>query len=295
MQVVENPFVPDGEGVVLGGVIFVSPASFVELQKSGVKPMNAAVSEAIMSNAETNEADVIVEIVQTIEQLDENQLFDGIRGLLDEVDLNYFQIGGRLARISEEGLWDSEKYESFRQAVEEETGIHYRKAMYLMSIYNDLVEAEIPWEKIKVLAWSKLKEISSILTAENVDEWVAKIMGPPELTVMQIQELVKQFKLGSLNKNSDEVPEETSTVTSISFKVHSDQKETIKMAVEKAKGEAETEYDGVALEAICMGYLAGGKAQKPKPLSEHFKSYQPDEVLEAFAVCWPDIDVTAKM
>ena len=37
-----------------------------------------------------------------------------------------------------------------------------------------------------------------------------------------------------------------------------DQKDTILLALERARSELETEYDGVALEAICMGYLSGG-------------------------------------
>ena len=253
----------------------------------------SAVSEAVMAKVPVVE-DVIVNIVSKVETTHADDVFDTVRGLIDSVDQHYFEVGGYLDRISKEGLWDNVFYDSFREAVEAETGVHYRKAMYLSNIYNSIVEAEIPWAKIAPLAWSKLKEVASILTNENVDEWVAKIMGPPEMTVMQIQEAVKLVKLGSLAKG-DEVPEETSTVTSISFKVHADQKENIQLAVAKAKGEAETEFDGVALDAICMNYLSGGLATKPKPLSEQFKSYQPEEILEAFAVVWPDIDVSATM
>jgi hypothetical protein len=39
-----------------------------------------------------------------------------------------------------------------------------------------------------------------------------------------------------------------------------DQKETILLALERARSELETEYDAVALEAICMNYLSGGHA-----------------------------------
>jgi hypothetical protein len=275
------------------GIELMPKADWKTLQEKG---MNAAVSEAIMADATTEEAeDVIVSIVSKIETTQKDALFDEIRTLLDGVDQNYFQVGGYLDRISKEGNWNTDLYDSFREAVEAETGVHYRKAMYLMNIYNSIVEAEIPWSKIEMLAWSKLKEVADILTLDNVDEWVAKIMGPPELTVMQIHELVKAFKLGSLEKDENVLEETPSTVTSISFKVHKDQKENIQLAIDKAMAEAETEFAGVALDAICMNYLSGGKAAKPKPLSEVIKAYQPEEVLEAFAVQWPDIDVKATM
>jgi hypothetical protein len=39
---------------------------------------------------------------------------------------------------------------------------------------------------------------------------------------------------------------------------HDDQIETIELALERARQEMGTEFDVVALEAICMNYLSGG-------------------------------------
>ena len=178
-----------------------------------------------------------------------------------------------------------------------EYGFAYRKAMYLISIAETLLNAEIPFEKVKGISWSKLKEVAKVLTAENVDEWVAKIKGPPELTFLQINELVKEFMEGSLDKN--EVPESAGTeVSTLSFKLHKDQRENIEVAIAKAKLEAETEYAAVALDAICMNYNSGATVVKdapPKPLSDQLSGYSPEEVLEAFELNWPEIDVVVKM
>lgn len=255
--------------------------------------MNAAVSEAIMNDATEAEHDVFVGVTAKVEGMDQETLEQHIADLIENVDFTYFELGLSLSTYQDEGYWKND-YKSFRDAVEDKYGLAYRKAMYLMSISNSLVEAEIPWEKVAGIGWSKLKELATVLTKENVDEWVAKVMGPPPMTLLQVIEAVKAAKVGSLNKN--EVPDDdvADTVTSLSFKVHLDQKENIKAAIDKAKGEAETEYDAVALDAICMNYLAGGNV-KPKTLVSVFKAYQPEEVLEAFATVWPDIDVTAKM
>jgi hypothetical protein len=39
---------------------------------------------------------------------------------------------------------------------------------------------------------------------------------------------------------------------------HDDQVETIESALDRARDEMGTEFDAVALEAICMNYLSGG-------------------------------------
>ena len=44
--------------------------------------------------------------------------------------------------------------------------------------------------------------------------------------------------------------------------VHEDQMETIALALRKARDEAETVYDVVALEMICLSYLANGSARR---------------------------------
>jgi hypothetical protein len=294
--IVSHGIPDDSQAYMIGGNIVVSPAAMVRLQQEKMI-MSAAVSEAIMEDKTSeDQTDVIVEIVAAIEATDSDLAYGEVRVLLNDVDQNYFKAGGYLARIAEEGIWKAKGYESFKESVEQETGIHWRKAYYWMGIFDAIVESEIPYSKIAPISWTKMKEVASILTLENVDEWVAKIVGPPGMTVFQIQEAVKALKVGSL-ASSGEVPEETSSITSISFKVHADQKETIEAAIAKAKGEAETDFAGVALDAICMNYLAGGggKAPKPKILSDVLKGYEPEDVLDAFEVVWPDIDVTATM
>ena len=200
-----------------------------------------------------------------------------------------------MVRIADEHLWESAGTDSFKDFIYDEFKLRYSKACYLMRIYNDLVAAEIPWEKVAGIGWTKLVEVSSILSLENVDEWVGKIEGPPPMTVLQVHEAVKAIKVGSLSTSGVDPVEPSSPISTITFKVHTDQKENIAAAIAKAMGEADTEFKGVALDAICLNYLSGGKVSKPKPLSELFKAYEPEDVLESFAVAFPDIDVMAKV
>jgi hypothetical protein len=46
------------------------------------------------------------------------------------------------------------------------------------------------------------------------------------------------------------------------YHTHPDQIETIELGLERARQEANTEFDSVALEAIFMNYLSGGNVTK---------------------------------
>ncbi|MEK0325570.1 MAG: hypothetical protein QQN63_07680 [Nitrosopumilus sp.] len=86
-------------------------------------------------------------------------------------------------------------------------------------------------------------------------------------------------------------------VTTLTFKVHEDQKETINQAVDQALEESNTEFKAVALEAICLNYLAGGstKASKPLSLTGTMEKYSAETVLDAFEVVFPDVNLTAEL
>ena len=126
-------------------------------------------------------------------------------------------------------------YNSFREFVEKKHGIHYRKAVYWTDIYNKLAEAKVPWDKVKYIGWTKLKEIAGVITTENVDEWV-KVAK--ENNTISLIETVKAH----LNSDKQVAIEDQTkkNVTTRSFKVHEDQKATIDTALAKAKEQSGT-------------------------------------------------------
>lgn len=97
----------------------------------------------------------------------------------------YFELGSVLSVIQAQGWY--QPYANFREFVEGEYGINYRKAMYLISIYNNIIESKVPYEKVKHLGWTKLKEIASILTVDNLDKWVKLA---EKHTALQLADLV---------------------------------------------------------------------------------------------------------
>jgi hypothetical protein len=230
--------------------------------------------------------DLLLQLVARVENLTKEEAFHDVRQLLDYVDFSYFQLGGALTVIQEREWWVGEGQVNFRDFVEGYFGLHYRKAMYLIHIYKSLANSGVSWQAVVNVGWTKLKEMAAILTPENVGEWVQKAKT---MTTLQLQEAVAAYKtqLGAGGVAvSDPVP---SDITTITFRVHPDQKETIKQAIGRARKEMETEYDAVALEALCLNYLAGGKVSAPKNLKQVFASTTPTVVVTTFNEVWPDI------
>jgi len=250
-------------------------------------------AEQVMSKEEPVELDLIVETAKEINALDKETAFEVVPSLIDSVDFSYFKLGGVLSAIQDNDWWTDDS-PTFRSFIEDNFGLHYRKGMYLIKIYDGLVEAEIPWHKVSGLGWTKLKELADILTQENCDEWVAKAES---MSTLNLIAAVKAFKAGDLSTDGTTDPDSTG-VSTITFKVHPDQKETINEAVDQAMEDSDTEFKGVALEAICMNFLAGGSTKEaPKPLSLQgtMEKYSPEQALEAFEAIWPEINLTAEM
>jgi hypothetical protein len=242
------------------------------------------------------EVDLLLETAHEIETMSEDKALDMVGSILEESGMSDFRLGGLLGLINTHGWFGV--YGSFKTLLKEKFNLEYRKAMYLINIYNVLVEAQIPWSKVSHLGWTKLKELVKILTADNVDEWVELAAG---LTVLQLIDAIKKAK-GEVTSNKGD----SSDVSTLTFKVHADQKEVIQSAIEKAKEELNTEVNTVALENICIAYMGGAVVVQPVQAVAHELVVAPDEgnlpdyfqavgyekVLEAWEKAFPDMDLT---
>lgn len=191
--------------------------------------------------------DLLADTAIEVEGLTKTKALNMADNLFEVVEVGFFKLGGIL-QIIKDNTW-FEGYADFDTFVMERFGFASRKAAYLMQIYKDLVAKQIPWAKVSHLGWTKLKELSPILTLENLEDWVAKA---EKLTVMELMAALKaKTAPDATTKTTDEfVP--------FKLKVHADQKATIDTAIAKAKGELNTEYDAVAMENICASYIANG-------------------------------------
>jgi hypothetical protein len=212
--------------------------------------------------------------------------------LVESIETDYFKLGGVLSVIQNNAWYEG--FETFDLYVYEKFGFKVRKAHYLMDIYGHLVGKQIDWEKVKGLGWTKLKDLAAILTPENTDEWVEKAS---KCTVIELQAMLKAGTTGE----GAEKQEVTDQVTKMTFKFHSDQAETVSTALNKAKAECSTDFDTVALEMICAGFLAGNSHAAPVAgesagdLKAQMAVAGWEQTLIEFSEMFPQIDLKATL
>lgn len=202
--------------------------------------------------------DPLMKASNEIENLDEQaEIESRIDTLLNTEGMNDFVLGGLLQKLSEKGEFGDQR--SFRDHVEARfEKLKFRKARYLMQLYNGLVQAGIGWGEVSDIGWTKLIELLPVLTPENVAEWVEKAKN---LTVPSLREAVKAALKA---EQSGESPGaiEAEEITTKSFKLYPQQAEVVNDALEDAMAKGETKVPSAALEYICLDYLAS--AGKPK-------------------------------
>jgi len=229
---------------------------------------------------------LIADVAAEVEGLSKTKALNLAASLSDNIEANYFKLGGVLKVISDNGWFEG--FDSFDDFVVEKFGFAGRKARYLMQIYTDLVTNSIPWEKVAGLGWTKLKDLAPILTLENLDEWVEKASA---CTVAELQALLA----GAPKEKAD--GKTTDDIQTIKFKLKNDQVETVNHALAKAKGEVGTEFDNVAIENICALYLSGnaGSLVPEGDLEALMQAAGWQQALTVFGKLFPEIDLEVSL
>ena len=249
--------------------------------------MVASPSMALASKEHTVADDVINDIAFSMLNITREEALDQIPNLIGSIDFTYFRLGGILSQVQNNGWYSASGYETFRDFVKGEYNMEYRKARYLMAIYVSLVESGVSWEKIKHLGWTKVSLLSPILNNVNVDSWV-KIAEAA--TVLQLAEAVKLGK-GTVAGINAKIEPPTNPVTTVTFRVHADQKEVIMSALSKMKADISTEFDSVALETICLSSLSEDPPVVLGDLHTVMGGSSWETVLSEFEKLWPEVDI----
>jgi len=227
---------------------------------------------------------LLLDIAHEVESLSKTKALNLADTLSENIDTNEFKLGGVLKLINDNSWFEG--FDSFEKFVYEKYGFQSRKARYLISIYDNLVTKMIPWEKVSHLGWTKLKDLAPIINVDNVDEWVEKA---EKLTVIELQAIIKQAGTEGGEKQAKTSDE----IVKVTFKLKASQAETVQQALAKAKGELQTEFDTVALENVCLGYLGGvSTVNKPFSLDEVIESVGFEPMMKAIADKFPNWDIT---
>ncbi len=207
-----------------------------------------------LTSAPTDD-DPIIKFASYIEKVNTlAEIEDIIQGLNDATKFNFFKLGGAI--VVAQALFNKAKSEfeglTFREYVEMVYRIPYRKAMRAAEIYRKLVELQIPWSAFGDIGWTKVLTLLAIVTKENVDEWVEKAA---HMTVKSLEAAIKEL---TQPKMVDAGEQEVKSTTTMTFKVHEDQKAVITDAIDKIMAESGTGVKSVALEYMAQNYLGAG-------------------------------------
>lgn len=198
-----------------------------------------------------------------------NEIGDNVRTthlaakrLVETAERTYFTLGGVLAYIDREKTYEQVKVkgkavyqgkEGFEAFCEENLGIAYRKAKYLIATYEGASAAGLSEAKMGAIGWSKAKELVAILRAEpeDADKWleVAK-----KSSTAQLQEQVKD----RLTEIGAKTHGNTKKVKSVvcKFVVHADEGEVVHEALTLAKEQAETDSESAAFAYVMKEWLS---------------------------------------
>ena len=230
--------------------------------------------------------DLIQHVAGEIESLTKIKAINEAEKLADTIETSYFRLGGVLNLIKTNSWFEG--YPDFDTFVFEKFGFQSRKASYLIQIYVNLVTKQIQYESVQHLGWTKLKDLAPVLTLDNLAEWVAKATP---CTVLELQAMLKAVP------NSGEATESKTKddIVKMTFKLKADQNTLVTSALQKAKGELSTEFDTVALEGICSGYLGGNSAvSKGYDLDTVIKDTGIEVMLTRISELFPEFDINVE-
>lgn len=259
-------------------------------EKGKAKKDKPALDDAATAPSEVED---FTNVVQAIENMDRDTSLKAVDELSEQSGYAMFKLGGLFARIKSQGWFDP--FDSFEEWVQSVHGMAKRKAQYSISIYESLVNSEIPFEKCKGVKWSKLKEIAPVMDKDTADLWIEKAKN---LSVTNLIEEVKAHKKAAMAAISGEQADGSEIVKKVitrSFKLYEDQAEVVETAISKAKAETGADENNQALEVICLDYLSStgkGVTVNKKDLASAIKEVGFEKAIEMVAAMFPEHDIT---
>jgi hypothetical protein len=126
--------------------------------------------------------------------VDDGDVLELAKELVSESTVTEYRLGGILyhVRVSKAYKEVDPAYAEvggFAAYIQEQLGLEYRKAMYLIDIYTKFSKAGIHGDRVGEIGWTKAKEIARVVTEDNAD---ALLEAASESTVQELKETIKE-------------------------------------------------------------------------------------------------------
>ena len=168
----------------------------------------------------------------------------------DMVERGYMKLAKCLYDIYYQNSFKGWDYDSFEDYVDAELQINYRKAMYLLEIYNKAIMLNLDMDRLEKIGWTKARELVRVVDQNNAEEW----MGiAEESTVKELNFKVKVEKDRQEDRAS--VVDEAPSTTTITVRLGMAENAIIQQALEESAAMVNTDDLSLALANICSEWL----------------------------------------
>lgn len=207
-------------------------------------------------------ADTLISVVQNnvTGDTESDRAQDALRtalSLSNRINETFWSLGGVLSYIirngchktitDENGNFKYAGKNGFAEYVEKELDTHYRRAMYYIEIVEAFAPLGIDESKLLELGWAKVKELTRVVTIDNVNEWL------DTAKTMTREDLVASVKESLVASNND-TPQMSKMVT-FKFRLFEDQGQVATQALAHAKAMSGESEDNAAFAYILQEYL----------------------------------------
>jgi len=171
-----------------------------------------------------------------------------------ESDFIYF--AEDLYTIWEDGTYMKWGFDSFREYVEDELHVKYRRARYFVSIAKAVKDLNLEWSEIESIGWTKARILLPFLRNLDADEFESWLTFADEHSVSELASEMKATKAIELTEASNDttvLPE--SELISYTFKATPEQAQIINDTMEHAKRMFDVNSQMDALESIMYDWM----------------------------------------
>ena len=177
-----------------------------------------------------------------------NEVRDLILVEAQKIDESYQSLARLLHESYDNGYYIRWGYESFKEYVETELGVQYRKAKYLVSIAQVIKDLKINWDEVEGIGWSKLRVLVPILREQgSAGDWLELAK---QYSSKDLESLVKDSKIGfDIGASGQD------KIVTLTFRMTPETSEIVTEALDTAKRVIETTDNVLALEQMSYDYV----------------------------------------
>lgn len=174
------------------------------------------------------------EILGMVEGVSSDELLELAHEMVEEASTADYKVGGILYHVRLTGAYQdvNEDYASkggFERYINEELGMEYRKAMYLIDIYYKFNQFGIGSDVVASVGWTKASQIARVMTEENAD---ALIEAAESSTVADLKEIIVEDFSGETGSTRSEPAKKKVT---FKFRLFEDQASPVEQYLAQAE------------------------------------------------------------